>query len=384
MDNTTPINTVLSHLALHFASHPENIATEALAFILNRSVAARLALTALARRSFDCPCVEELKFNTQVANDDGGRPDLVGTAPDGTRRMFVEAKFWAGLTDAQPVAYLKKLQAPGSILLFVAPGQRFDTLWAELFRRCETTDLQCTQPVTLGSEQCYVSAGSHILALTSWRVLLTTLHEAAGVAGDAACVADINQLSGLCEQMDNNAFLPLLSEELTGTIGRRIIQFGELVDSFTASLIDKGVASVEGKRAVGGNGWYSRGLLLHGHPANLFFHAPYWNKYGESPLWLSVWGPSQSDKVRHALNRANIVYRDQNGGCIIPIRLLVGVEREAVIEAALGQLECIARALSSIRSECSAVVAPLPDGTVGSIDEEQLGTTSEQSCANDR
>jgi hypothetical protein len=42
-------DTVLSHLALRFAEHPENLAIEAHGFILGRSHEARAALAALVR-----------------------------------------------------------------------------------------------------------------------------------------------------------------------------------------------------------------------------------------------------------------------------------------------------------------------------------------------
>ena len=49
--------------------------------------------------------------------------------------MLIEAKFRAGLTDNQPMAYLKRLPAnTPSALLFVAPAARLTTLWNELRR----------------------------------------------------------------------------------------------------------------------------------------------------------------------------------------------------------------------------------------------------------
>lgn len=45
-------------------------------------------------------------------------------------RLLVELKFWAGLTDNQPVAYLKKLPTDcHSALLEVAPARRIESLW---------------------------------------------------------------------------------------------------------------------------------------------------------------------------------------------------------------------------------------------------------------
>ena len=51
----------------------------------------------------------------------------------------MEAKFWAGLTENQPNAYLARLpldERP-AVLLFVAPEARLETLWPELRRLIE-------------------------------------------------------------------------------------------------------------------------------------------------------------------------------------------------------------------------------------------------------
>jgi hypothetical protein len=53
----------------------------------------------------------DLHFETQHATEDQGRPDLVGIDDGGSVRVLVEAKFWAGFTEHQPVHYLDYLPA---------------------------------------------------------------------------------------------------------------------------------------------------------------------------------------------------------------------------------------------------------------------------------
>ncbi len=129
-------DSLFGHLASRLSSHPENIATEALNYVLNRSTVARRAFAQYAAQSgADMP--ETLHFRTQEAGGDGAIPDLVGLDGEGRQVLLVEAKFWAGLTDNQPVAYLERLPASSDgLLLFVAPATRFPTLWPEPFQRC--------------------------------------------------------------------------------------------------------------------------------------------------------------------------------------------------------------------------------------------------------
>ena len=79
-----PSDSLFGHVALRFVSQQENLATEALAFVLGRSSAARHALhrtLRLASYGVAAPGDEELSFRTQAAGDDLAIPDLVGWTP---------------------------------------------------------------------------------------------------------------------------------------------------------------------------------------------------------------------------------------------------------------------------------------------------------------
>src|SRR5579859_5516231 len=127
---------LFGHLAHRFSTHPENLATEALNYVLASSEpAARALLSLLAEIEPGLPL--DLSFETQVVGEDDARPDLVGKHPELGSVLILEAKFWAGLTAHQPVTYLTRLprQHP-AVLMVMAPGLRFQTLWTELADRC--------------------------------------------------------------------------------------------------------------------------------------------------------------------------------------------------------------------------------------------------------
>lgn len=94
--------TLFGYLATRFRSHPENLATESLCYVLRQSPVARQAFTQYIAQ----PPVwfeQKLVFQAQAAGKDGAIPDLVGTDQEGRKVLIGEAKFWAGLTDNQPV-----------------------------------------------------------------------------------------------------------------------------------------------------------------------------------------------------------------------------------------------------------------------------------------
>jgi hypothetical protein len=93
---------LFGHLATKFGPHPENLATEALNYILAGSLASRRALIHfLAQAEIVLP--PDLFFRTQVHGDDSAIPDLSGVDADARRLVIVEAMFWAGLTEHPPV-----------------------------------------------------------------------------------------------------------------------------------------------------------------------------------------------------------------------------------------------------------------------------------------
>jgi hypothetical protein len=140
--------TVLAHIA---ASMPqkENLATEALAFILNGSPAARGALerqlSALVGK------IEQVaRVSTQIAIGEESRPDVVLLAEGGAPLGYIEAKFWAALTDAQPVEYVRRLSdARGGVLAFLAPERRLPTLHTEVRERLRSANLDTIEVVAV-------------------------------------------------------------------------------------------------------------------------------------------------------------------------------------------------------------------------------------------
>ena len=128
----TSHSTLLSHLARNLTDRTEDLAVEALGYILGKSPASREALNSMVGN--DIPRV--VRVATQVIGEDRTRPDLVGFDGHGQERVLIEAKFWAALTENQPNTYLERLPDDDtSLLLFVAPEARLQSLWPELLRR---------------------------------------------------------------------------------------------------------------------------------------------------------------------------------------------------------------------------------------------------------
>src|ERR1017187_4981527 len=125
------MSTVFSHIVLRRLSKEyENVATEALAFILDVSEGARTGVMKLLK--VIAPELPSLRFETQQSFDTeqadaSARPDIWGL-DEATLRVLIENKFGAGLTVNQPVEYLRKLATCPSpaVLLMVVPEARLE------------------------------------------------------------------------------------------------------------------------------------------------------------------------------------------------------------------------------------------------------------------
>ncbi len=335
--------TLFGHLALRFAESPENLATEALLFLLSVSPAARRGFAAAFRpAAVELP---ELRFVSQSTGKDGERPDLVGIDVAGSERVVVEAKFWAALTDNQPATYLGRL-AVGGLLAFVAPEIRGDVLWRELRERCAAVghtlrDPRAAEPgLWVGG-----ASGGPELVLISWRRLLASVRAELEATGERDRVADLAQLDGLCERMDTEAFLPVTRSELSSPVYRRVLEFSDLVDAVIEQLVADRLLLQKGTRLTAGKGYYLRYCKTErGWSGSLRLDVNRWVQSGSFPIWYDPHhGSRGSDFVSRREIAWSIARPLEAQGCqlasgwmdfpAVAIDVPVGEEKPAVVAA---------------------------------------------------
>lgn len=343
--------TLLAHLTGRFVTQAENLATESLAYLLDRHEVASAAFHRFILSVHpDLP--HPLRYWTQNwAAEDQAIPDLVGVASDGTQPLVLEAKFWAGLTENQPVTYLGRLpaQEPG-LLVFVAPAARERYLWHALLDRCRGTAVEVTpRNSQLGVQSGDVSGGQgHVMAVTSWSTLLAALDSALEMAHEHEGLSDLRQLQGLCQKMDEEAFLPIRSEELTGDIGRRLEQLSTVIDDVVEELKGAGHADTAGLSRSAGSGWFGRYLKLAGWECLLHVNFHRWATERPTPVWLRVTDKRVSlghelvealNPLRHAVPSRLVV---TDGRILIPLLLSVGADRDQVQRELIEQAQELA------------------------------------------
>ena len=334
-------NGLLAYIARRYIGGREDVATDALAFILNRSDAARGAFgDFLGDGVSDTPAIAEAR--TQYFLPNGTYPDLACLDADGNIIALVESKFWAPLTASQPAGYWPALPANSpATLLFVAPPYRVNegSLWDDLARRLRDKgyllgETRQGQNLISAPEQ----DGPRRLMLCSWDLLLNHLAQAALAGRDWQALFEIAELRGLAESV------------IAGTDPQRDENIRNLIRSAVNRLVQSGWANVDGFGVGSGNVFHVRFMRLAGAYAWFGIH------YGEQrrsnrPLWLAFrddfggkYSAVTTEQVRHRLAEMDPISAEIYGGAFcVPIDLPQGDSTEAVLGSLVGQIEDIAR-----------------------------------------
>lgn len=348
------METVFSHIIQkRLSQENENVATEALAFVLRSYEAAHYGMMKLLR-GID-PHMPHLWFQTQQT-DGSNRPDMQGRDDEGKIHILVENKFWAGLTENQPVSYLRILAEypQPTILLFVGPEDRKETLWRELHQRLVENEISAEKSATVGIFRIVSTSAGPILALTSWRALLDALEPE--VADDKTARSDLLQLRALCEAADSDAFVPISSAEVSDQrTPAFILQLNAVVKTSVDLAVTEGLLTVNGLRPQAS--WERIGRYARIPIVGIWLgiHFDYWKKHGITPLWLlfsgSDWG--RALEVRPLLEpwaaKEGVFTTFQNNELAVAIDIATGEDKDQVVRKVVDRLKGIAEVLKVLK-----------------------------------
>lgn len=274
---------LLAHFYTKIKGSQEDIATYSLQYILSQSELLCNSFTQLTCNHLNVPSMQ-LKYNCQETGKNKERPDMSGIDEDGKEQILCEAKFYAGLTANQPVAYLNRLRNEnGKGLLFICPEKRIPILWTKLMSLCSSCSINAV------SEYCAKIDGVS-LGIVSWDEILGNLKATASHISTES-VSDIDQLYGYCKEIDDSAFIPFSSEEFGPETARRIERYYQIIDRTADKLLTdpRLNATREGTKKTAYKEGYVRYLKALGCGIHVRFDWAFWKKYqAETPFWFSI------------------------------------------------------------------------------------------------
>ena len=350
---------VLAHVVTSMGKGEREV-TRALAYILNRHPdlvqKAFVKLLDPAGIRFQ----PSRQIEREKGDDDGripGQPDMKIFDKDGNLRVLVENKFWADLTPAQPVGYLKMLQSEkkkdvSSGLLFVVPEKRVTQLWNALKTRCDEARLALGQASPEGARVRWVRVGDNTMLITDWQNVLHSLNPA-DVGDEVRC--DLFQFRRLVETLEGSGvFLVLCEEEVKNMdVAQRMVNYIDLLDLIRKRLPDIGMGITCGQASASFDSqsfhckvmWNDRqGRRVR---ARLALSFDVWHRSGGiTPLWLRIKPPKSRptevfETLQNLLEKEGMHVFLGTNNKYIAIDLKLDVERNSVVEGAVEQIRII-------------------------------------------
>ena len=342
-------STLLSFIAQRHTVGLEDVATDALFFILSHSTSAIEALSELLGDEHGpIPIAKAQPWTTDAH---GAIPDLACLDRDDKVIALLESKFRTPLTSNQPVAYWRGLPAhKRAALLFLAPCQRVyrGNLWNELEVRLRAAGHEL-RPAdrSHGLIAARSRDDQRRLMLTTWQLLLDRMARRTREDGDTQTRFEIAELQGLA------------ASAIEGDRPTRDENLKQLIAESLKRLEQSKSADTSGLSVGQGYDFYGRYLRLGG--AFAWFGIDYRavRQMPEHPLWLQITGDTEDsacvklEEIRNRLKdwggprlswRSDEVY--------LPIDLPEGTARDRILYAIVAQLERIAELIDPDDPTC--------------------------------
>jgi len=299
----------------------EDIASESLVYILQRSHSAREALHTVVR-SVSGLDVLDLSYSTQNVGDKLERPDISGHDTIGREVIIIEAKFWASLTDNQPGQYLTRLKE-NACLMFLCPSLRTRPVFEQVRKKIFDQKLKFDADET----KLLIKLDHNVtLAVKSWKEIISAIRFRMNEDNDMKHVSDLDQFEGFCDAIDNNSFIPFQDEDFSPRLARRINSYYDLADKVIDALkLENRVDTVK-LNATPQKYGYTRYFNMPPFKAALHIRFDYWEKVQDTPFWIKFkdneWNQNNSIKIalkKVAQSLSVATYEDNSGELQLPI-----------------------------------------------------------------
>ena len=181
------------------------------------------------------------------------------------------------------------------------------------------------------------------MAAISWRQLLSVIAQRLEAEGEHAVVADVRQLQGLCERMDEDQFLPLRPEELGPEIPRLILQLQRLANEIVDTVIGEGLGAAERGGGTTTNDYVGRYISVNENKVWIGYWPTQW-ALRSTPIWLDIASTDAADGSDLRSRFADFERRTPAGvfvdeeRLLFPIELPSVVDRDVVLRAAVDQV----------------------------------------------
>lgn len=325
----------------------EDVATEALGFLLDQSWNAREAFCEVLQ-ALQCPLDTTFHVSTQQSRKGHGRPDMRLFKGNSTVAI-VENKFGARLTDHQTSgAYLKDL-VPGGVLLFIVPSLTKDKYWTLIEERLNSAGLH---PTKLTKHSAKLSPDiergtEHSVAIASWSDVIQRIKVHDGLPKDEALFTE--ELGKLCDVIEHEEFTPLTDPDVLGA-PERFRDYLALANDIAKDCFGVIRRNETHSYQPVGRTWVGVYGKIHEQRCWIGIDATRWSQNHNYPIWIAFEERDEAERAQDVLrDRPGLVFGDSNS-VWLPVLISkdkVGVD---VLKDAVEQVTNYCKLLASHRT----------------------------------
>jgi hypothetical protein len=343
----------------------EDIASGALAYLLDRYPQARAAFIEHLSERAGIAVAEDLHFTSQVHKDGFGITDISGLRA-GIEEVIVEAKITAGLHGDQINSYLQRLGGDRPLLVLLAPKDQLPHIWTEALRQSDGI-------VSSNSDEI-AAVGAATLARTSWEEVIKYLRQALRHVSGA--LAELEQVEGLYLHIERQAFLPYSDDNLSTMRGRAVWSMTRVMRAVLTRLVGEQTPGFESIGKLSGSDWgFGRSCQVAGLPAWCGMWLQLWADKAPTPFWLQLKDldagvATHLVEVIHSVGsdggRTPCWHRPAERDVVVPLYVPVGADEKTTATEVAEQVRRIASAcmeagISTTTQNGSAITARAHD-----------------------
>ncbi len=328
----------------------EDIASESLVYILNKSIKSRAVIGNVINvdTKFN---FSDLSYTTQNVGDNLERPDISGIDEDGKEVLLIEAKFWASLTDNQPNGYLDRLK-DDTVLIFLVPTLRVRVVFDEVLNRIKEkfTDIE----VDIENQKIRIVSTNQYILIKNWNAILNTIKLKLLEEKDQLLISDVNQIIGFCDTIDNNSFQPIMDKDLLPSIPKQINSYYDVVDKVVDELSNQLKGRILILNRTSRKYGYHRYFVIGDLGFAVCVKIDLWEKSADTPFWLLIqeivnedWLASNEfkSKCKKAATQLNCEFVDDGEEVFISIKPLLNETEDNVISNIVDKINLIRKDL---------------------------------------
>jgi hypothetical protein len=309
----------------------EDIASEGLAYILQHSKSAKNALQKIIKLESGLN-FQDINYTTQNVGEKLERTDISGYNFDNQEVIILEAKFWASLTDNQPIGYLERLSA-NSILLFICPTLRVSPIFNEVQKRISDAKLDFDSNPNGYSIKL---ANDKSVVVKTWNEILGAIRLQL-IQDNDQYLSDIDQIIGFCETVDSNAFMPFHSKDFSPSNAKRINSFYDIADKVINELRKHKMADTTRLKATPQRNGYSRYFRIDKLGVALNVRFDFWEKVADTPFWIYFGWDHQRDEhlkklIKIIASKRSIITYENNNNLYLPLFPVVEQTEDIVVK----------------------------------------------------